>query len=123
MVGNSGMLSSRFRLIRTLEGEEIDRVPISLYEFDGFYDSWIYLHKEYVEILKHAEGKTDKMYFWSPQALEPVFFYGVIDGQCINRKSWRDGRSVYTKIVIETPRGPVETIKRQDDNIHTSWDD
>jgi len=118
---NSEMLSSRSRLVRTLKGEEVDRVPISLYEFDGFYDDWIYLHKEYVEILKYAEGKTDKMYFWAPRTLKPVLFYGVIDGRCINRKSWRDGRSVYTRTVIETPRGSVEIIKRQDDDIHTSW--
>jgi len=57
------MLSSRSRLIRTLKGEEIDRVPISLYEFDGFYDDWIYLHKEYVEVLKYAEGKPTKCIF------------------------------------------------------------
>ena len=115
------MLSSRSRLIRILKGEEIDRVPISLYEFDGFYDSWIYLHKEYVGILKYAKGKTDKMYFWAPQTIEPVIFYGVTDEQCINRKRWRIGRSVYTRIIIETPRGRVEKISRQDDNVHTSW--
>jgi len=119
--GESEMLSSRTRLIRTLKGEEIDRVPISLYEFDGFYDSWIHLHKEYVEILKYAEGKTDKMYFWAPKTTESVLFYGVINEQCINRKSWRDGRSVYTKMTIETPRGSIDKISRQDDNVHTMW--
>ncbi len=49
MVGLS--LSSRERLIRAFHGEDVNRVPISLYEFDGFYDSWIYDYPEYVEIL------------------------------------------------------------------------
>lgn len=31
-------MDSRERLLKTLNGEETDRVPISLYEFDGFYD-------------------------------------------------------------------------------------
>jgi len=119
--GRFKMLSSRSRLIKTLKGEEIDRIPISLYEFDGSYDSWIYNHKEYVEILKYAEGKTDKMYFWRPQATEEVLFYGVIDEKSVSRKSWREGRSVYTKMIIETPRGPIEKISRQDDNVHTTW--
>ena len=30
-----------------LKGEPVDRVPISLYEFDGFYDSWIHKAPEY----------------------------------------------------------------------------
>jgi len=115
------MLTSRTRLLRTLRGEEIDRVPISLYEFDGSYDSWIYNYKEYVDILEYAKGKTDKMYSWSPQTTEPVLFYGLIDEQNISRKTWRDGRSVYTKVIIETPRGPIEKITRRDDNVHTTW--
>ena len=115
------MLSSRTRLLKILKGEEIDRVPISLYEFDGFYDDWIHLNKEYVEILEYAKGKTDKMYFWSPQTSKPVLFYGVIDEECISREIWRDGKSVYTRITLETPRGTVEKISRRDDNIHTSW--
>jgi len=115
------VLSSRTRLIKTLKGEKVDRVPISLYEFDGFYDDWIHLHKEYVEILEYAKGKTDKMYFWAPQTSKLVLFYGMIDEQCISRKSWRDGRSVYTRIIVETPKGPVEKISRQDDHLHTSW--
>ncbi|HIE19332.1 TPA: hypothetical protein EYP75_06360, partial [Candidatus Bathyarchaeota archaeon] len=115
------MLTSRERLLRALKGEEIDRVPVSLYEFDGFYDSWIYLHKEYVEILEYAKGKTDKMYFWAPQLVEPVIFYGVIDEEFISRERWRTGRSVYTKVTIETPKGPVDEISRQDNNVHTSW--
>jgi len=114
-------LSSRSRLIRILKGEEVDRVPISLYEFDGFYDSWIRNHKEYVEILEYAKGKTDKMYFWAPRTAESVLFYGVIDAQIVSCERWRNGRSAYTKTIIETPRGPIYKVSRQDDNVHTSW--
>ncbi|RJS92137.1 hypothetical protein CW705_03175 [Candidatus Bathyarchaeota archaeon] len=115
------MLTGRSRLMRALKGEEIDRVPISLYEFDGFYDKWIYNHKEYVEILEYAKGKTDKMYFWAPQSVEPVLFYGMIEREYISRESWRNGKSVYTRVTIETPRGSVSRIIRQDDDVHTSW--
>jgi len=107
--------------MRALKGEEIDRVPISLYEFDGFYDKWIYNHKEYVEILEYAKGKTDKMYFWAPQSVEPVLFYGMIEREYISRESWRNGKLVYTRVTIETPRGSVSRIIRQDDDVHTSW--
>ncbi|HCG76702.1 TPA: hypothetical protein DEW49_02185, partial [bacterium] len=61
------LMTSRERLLRTLKGEKVDRIPISLYEFDGFYDGWIHNYPEYVKILEYAKDKTDKMYFWSPK--------------------------------------------------------
>ena len=114
-------MNSRERLLRVLRGMEPDRVPISLYEFDGFYDSWIYDYPEYVEILDYAEGKTDKMYFWSPRSDRPVLFYGVVDEENVRRVRWREGNSTYTKTVIETPRGRLYSITREDDGVHTSW--
>jgi len=122
MLGGVNMLlSSRERLIRTLRGEEIDRVPISLYEFDGFYDSWIHNYPEYVEILEYAEGKTDKMYFWAPSDSKPVLFYGVIDSENIKQISWEEKGSRYTKTIIETPKGTVSSLSRQDEGVHTTW--
>lgn len=115
------MLNSRERLMKTLRGEEIDRVPISLYEFDGFYDSWIYDYAEYVEILNYAEGKTDKMYFWSPSESKPVLFYGVIEEENIRRIRWKEKGSTFTKTVIKTPKGTVSSISKQYKGIHTTW--
>ena len=120
-LGRNEMQSSRERLMKVLRGEKPDRVPISLYEFDGFYDSWIHDNPEYVEILKYAEGKTDKMYFWAPSDNKPVVFYGVISEQAIKRETWREKNSTFSKITIETPRGAVSTLSRQDEGLHTSW--
>ena len=114
-------LNSRTRLMKVLRGEEVDRVPISLYEFDGFYDGWIRNYPRYVEILEYAEGKTDKMYFWAPSDGKPVLFYGVLDKQHIKRVTWQDKGSAYTKTVIETPKGQITTISRRDKGVHTSW--
>ena len=115
------MLSSRERLLRVLQGEKPDRVPISLYEFDGFYDSWIHDCPEYVEILDYAKGKTDKLYFWAPLDNKPVAFYGVIGEQDIKWETWREKNSAFSKTTVKTPKGEVSTLSRQDDGIHTSW--
>lgn len=114
-------MNSRQRLIKTLKGEGTDRVPISLYEFDGFYDDWIFDHPEYVEILEYAEGKTDKMYFWTPSDSKPVLFYGVIEEESLQRTTWKDERSTYTETEIKTPKGTVCSVSRQDSGVHTSW--
>ncbi|RKY82167.1 hypothetical protein DRP98_09395 [candidate division KSB1 bacterium] len=114
-------LTSRQRLLRTLRGEKPDRVPISLYEFDGFYDDWIYDYPEYVNILEYAKDKTDKMYFWSPPGDKSVLFYGVMDEQDIETTEWNEGKSIYTKTQIKTPRGKLSSLSRQDEGVHTTW--
>ena len=114
-------LTSRQRLLRTLRGEKPDRVPISLYEFDGFYDDWIYDYPEYVNILEYAKDKTDKMYFWSPPVDKSVLFYGVMDEQDIETTEWNEGQSIYTKTEIKTPRGKLSSLSRQDEGVHTTW--
>ena len=115
-------MTSRERLSRTLRGEKPDRVPISLYEFDGLYDSWIYNYPEYEAILKYAEGKTDRFYFWSPIGNKPVLFLGEVIPDIIHANTWREDVSTYTKTTIKTPKGEISNLVRQDDNIHTGWE-
>ena len=114
-------LTSRERLLRTFRGEPVDRVPISLYEFDGFYDSWIRDHREYVEVLDYAEGRTDKMYIWSAPQTTPVLSYGRLDPDAIATSRWDEGRSVLTKTVIRTPRGELTSRTRKDHGVETTW--
>ncbi len=114
-------MTSRERLLRTFNGEKTDRVPISLYEFDGHYDSWIYSYPEYVEILEYAKGKTDKMSPWYPEVDRPVLFYGELSPSDIENYTWQEKNSIYTRTVIKTPKGELTTLKRQDEGVHTTW--
>ena len=114
--------SSRKRLLRVLRGEPIDRVPISLYEFDGFYDSWIHEAPEYTEILNYAKGRTDKMYFWSPdwKGIKTLFFT-CIEERDLRTEEWFKGKRKFTKTVINTPRGEVQNVRWEEEGVHTSW--
>ncbi len=116
-----GKLTSKERLLRVFSGGSPDRIPISLYEFDGHYDSWIYNYPEYVEILEYAKDKVDKMSPWYPGSNRPVLFYGEIDDENIESLSWREDQSVYTKTTIKTPQGELSTLKREDEGVHTAW--
>ena len=108
--------------MRTLLGEKTDRVPISLYEYDGFHDSWIRDYLEYVEILRYAEGKTDKMYFWAPLGSKPEIFYGVLDEDSIQEARWEDEKgSTYTRTIVKTPKGSVSATTRENKGFHTAW--
>ncbi len=114
-------MTSKERLQKVLNGEKVDRVPISLYEFDGFYDSWIYDYPEYVEILNYAKGKTDKMYFWTPEIKKPHLFYGEINPEDIKTERWEENEDIHTKTTIKTPLGEIYTHSRIDKGVHTSW--
>jgi len=115
-------LNSRERLLRVLKGEPVDRVPISLYEFDGFYDSWIHEAPEYAEILNYAQGKTDKMYFWSPdwEGIKTLFYTRIEEKDLKIEEQFREGRK-FTKTIINTPKGKIQSIRWEEKGIHTSW--
>ena len=114
-------MTSRERLLHTLKEEKVDRIPISLYEFDGFYDRWIYNYSEYAKILEYAKDKTDKMYFWSPESKRPNLFYGEVDEKSIETKKWEKEKSIHTKTIIKTPKGEISSLTRQDEGVHTTW--
>jgi hypothetical protein len=114
-------LTSRQRLLNTLSGRSIDRIPISLYEFDGFYESWIHQEPEYQAILDYATGKTDKLFVWGPESDIPNIFFGSIDPESIKITNWIDKTSQYTKTILQTPRGELVTLSRQDQGVHTRW--
>ena len=113
-------LTSRERLLKTFKGEEVDRVPISLYEFEGSYSNWIHNCPEYVEILDYAKGKTDPMCFWGPSG-DNVLFYGEVEPGTIENSNWKDERSNFRERTIHTPRGELTTVGREDEGIHTRW--
>lgn len=122
-------LSSRKRLLGTLKGEQVDRVPISLYEFDGFYDSWIREYPEYRDILDYAEGKTDKIYFWSPdwketnhcREINQSYFLTPIEKKMLKAEGWQKENKRYLRITIQTPRGKLQSIRLEENGIHTVW--
>ncbi|MFB3895642.1 MAG: uroporphyrinogen decarboxylase family protein [bacterium] len=114
-------LTSRQRLLNTFSGLPVDRIPISLYEFDGFYESWIHLEPEYQQILDYAIGKTDKLFVWGPKSDILNIFFGGIDPENITSSTWIEGTSSYIKTILQTPQGELTTQSRQDEGVHTQW--
>ncbi len=119
-------MSSRERLLRVLKGDHVDRVPVSLYEFDGFFDSWIRKDRGYRDVLDYAKGKTDKMYSWSPKwekAAERFyeFYFTSIEREALNTREWQDGNRRYCQITIQTPKGRLRSTQMEEEGLHTVW--
>lgn len=114
-------MTSRERLQAVFAGKPVDRVPVSLYEFHGYYDAWIFDYPEYVAILDYAKGRTDRMQYWRPTSPEPSFLLSVVDPGTVEAKHWRENGSIYTRTLVHTPRGDLSMLQRRDEGVHTSW--
>ncbi|OPZ89532.1 MAG: methylcobalamin:coenzyme M methyltransferase [candidate division TA06 bacterium ADurb.Bin417] len=114
-------LTSRQRLRRTLAGEPVDRIAISLYEFDGHYESWIHRFPEYQALLDYAAGKTDRLFSWAPASATPTLFYGQVEPDTVRVEAWVEGTSRFRRSRIRTPRGELTSLSRTDEGVHTGW--
>lgn len=114
-------LTSRERLQRIFRREPVDRVPIYLYEFHGFYDNWIRDYPGYVEILDYAADKCDDLHTWNPPTPQNVLFGGELDEDAVTKEHWEEDGSKFTRTNIKTPTGPLSMLHREDPGIHTAW--
>jgi len=132
-------MTSKERILKTIKGEMPDRVPISTYEMVAYnywpetengkaasyevlgfdYKSWHHRQSSYRDLLEFVKNHTDCFYIWFPD--ETGGLGKVLTGAEVERqiKTRREGSSVYSSIVIETPKGPLSMKTRVDDNVNT----
>jgi hypothetical protein len=124
-------MTSRERLLMAISGRQADRVPVNCYELNAYDpDSWYNKQDSYKPLMALIRQKTDCIY---PGSLPVSPFgnaaYAVTDADAgpeksdgfIKKKKWREGISSFTRTTYNTPRGPLETLHRTDDNVHTVW--
>lgn len=110
-----GHLSSRERLLRCLQHEPTDRVPISTYELVGWNgDAWENNEPSYSRLMRAVRERTDCIYM-----LQPEWKSLPVPG--IESESWRDGKSCFTRTTYHTRKGELTCLHRQDDDLHTRW--
>lgn len=109
-------MTSRERLMAVIKHQVPDRVPISTYELVGWNaDSWENRQESYKSLMDCIREKTDCLYMT-----------GV---NCVNRylknnthvERWNEGKSIYWKTIIITPRGDLTKIDRKDEGLNTVW--
>lgn len=111
-------MTSRERILKTLTGEIPDRVPVSLYEFDGYYDDWITREPSYAASFRYVtEGITDQFKRVSVPEVSNWPFSAVES----ETDHWQETDAQYSRITLHTPKGPLTQLTRRDKNIHTTW--
>ncbi len=108
-------LTSQERLLKTLNREPVDRVPVSTYELVPFGgDPWYEAQPSYRNLLDVIAEKTDILFMWEAAAVNQHQWHE-------ETSKWREGQSNFERYTLHTPKGDISRLTRRDDNVHTTW--
>jgi len=114
-------MTSRERLLKTIKGKKVDRVPVSTYELVGF-NSLAFENNElsYADLMTIIRKKTDCICMWNPVTTEKFAlsaFEAVTD---IRTEVEGNLTKIYTTLL--TPNGIKLTATHQRyEDVHTVW--
>lgn len=110
------------RLHAVLKGNAVDRIPVSLYEIDGFGSLYAPDHESYAPVNRIAREKLDNMVMCSPAVQGPLgfLFSGGGDDIVETRSKHENGVDIETTI-IQTPKGPLRTETKRNPETYTTW--
>jgi Uroporphyrinogen decarboxylase (URO-D). len=108
-------MNSRERLLKCINHEPIDRVPISTYELVGWNDkAWENNEPSYKRLMDAIREKTDCIYMLEPEFIEHKNNRLSVD-------EWDEDKSHYTRRTYHTRRGEISSLYRVDQGVHTTW--
>lgn len=116
-------MNSKERLLAVLQGKLPDRVPISTYGLVGWnMEAWFNHDPSYAELMNVIREKTDCLYQTGPVSTSEVPAFLTETGTDIcETRTWREGESTFTEKIVQTPRGPIRNLSREDDSVKTRW--
>jgi hypothetical protein len=136
-------LTSKERIIGTICLEDVDRVPITLYEINPYLRDWRSLEPSYADLLRWAHQLQDtfalafvedpnftffleaKKEGHDPYYYRPLGNLGVLLSSSEEIKTRvtekRIEKSTFFEQVIETSKGPLRTVYRVEDGVATTW--
>lgn len=115
-------MTPRQRLLATLRGDPTDRVPVSLYEIDGFTAAACPDHASYGPIRETARRRLDNMVFCGGGIPGPMGFLMSAGGEdLVTRETHVEGDSRVTTTRVRTPKGPLQTVTRRNPATYTTW--
>jgi len=110
------------RLRAAITGQPADRTPVSLYEIDGFGTRYSPDHPSYANIRSITRESLDNMIMETPSIPGPLgFLYTGGDEDRVTYDITREGSSTVTVTGIETPKGPLRMVSRENPEAYTTW--
>ncbi|HNT34712.1 MAG TPA: hypothetical protein PKH07_06925, partial [bacterium] len=113
-------MKSRERLLRALNCERPDRVPISTYELVG-YNSRSFENNQpsYKSLMDFIRQETDCIAMWNP-ACNAHFVLSAYPVE-VETDQKRDGDTTTIRQVFHTPQGDLTCTSKRLDGVNTTW--
>ena len=113
-------MTSRERLLRALDRQPVDRVPVSTYELVGHNSlAWENQEPSYARLMEAIRERTDCVAMWNPGSDET--FLG--SAYPVERESVtvREENGVTIRTTLATPKGDLHQTLRILDDVKTTW--
>lgn len=118
-------MTRRERLMRTLEGQPVDRPPVCFYELNGLDEEPedpdpynVFNDPSWRPLLDLARDRTDRIVMRGvpfrdtpPDPLEPLRAF----------ERWEDGGSRFERTTLRAGNRVLTTLNRQDEAVYTVW--
>ncbi len=113
-------MTSKERILTTLQCGVADRVPISTYELVG-YNSRAFENNDpsYARLMQVIREKTDCLAMWGPGS-DSRFLQSAFPLEIDVREEREDNATIYYR-TAHTPKGDLTHVSKVFDNIHTTW--
>jgi hypothetical protein len=103
--------------LAALRREVPDRVPVTLYEYSPYNESWANEEPSYAPLLELERRQGDSFVF---APMEVPVLIGDPNAAHGQEERAHDG-SLVRKVEIQTPRGPLRAVTRRDPEMMTYW--
>ena len=113
-------MTPRQRLLRAIDREPIDRVPISTYELVGYNSqSWENQEPSYTRLMDAIRKDTDCIAMWNPGSDEKFLLSAYPVEIDTVETLIENGRMVHN--TLHTPKGDLTQTLQIMDHVHTVW--
>ncbi|MFC1551681.1 uroporphyrinogen decarboxylase family protein [Candidatus Latescibacterota bacterium] len=110
------------RLLAVLSGKPVDRIPVSLYEIDGFGNLYSPDDPSYDNISAFARERLDNTVMYNPVVPgSHGFLYSGGSDEVIEKTVRKEGAVEITTTKIETPLGGLRMETRSNPEAYTVW--
>jgi hypothetical protein len=122
------LMNRRERLMRTMQGETVDRPAVSFYEIDGFNQNPedsdlfnIYSHPSWRPLLEMAKSHTDCIVRVNPKILSSSPEPDPLE-KMITKETWEDENGArFCRSILDVGKRKFTHLTRRDRDVNTTW--
>ncbi len=114
-------MTSRERLLSAYRREVPDTVLVHFHGFNPWADGWEARDPSFSRLITFARENVDALGLWEPVPKNEVAFLSATHRLEVEEKHWDEGDFTFSRKVLHTLKGPLQTITKTARSIYTTW--